>query len=254
MSQTYRPSRDAVSRAYGLGGPRARTPMDGATSPDMEDVIRQHAHIVSRVARRIARRTGGAVDMDDLVSAGMLGLIDAHGKYSPDGGRDFATYAEFRIKGSILDELRRMDPMSQPMRRKARAIEKARHALSHELGREPLDTELAVRMGLRVEELERLLDEVQPMTFVGVTEVDFTDLRDELALSRMNRAAMKATLVRAISDLPERIQQVLSLYYFHDLTLREIGEVLEVTEARVCQLHKEAIKRMRAFLEQGDDK
>lgn len=242
MSQGFR---DHLSRTYGLSGrsPRAAS--------DVDELIREHAHIVVRVARRIARRTGGAVDVDDLVSAGMLGLIDAHGKYSPDGGRDFGTYAEFRIKGSILDELRRMDPMTQPMRRKARALDKARGALRQDLGRDASDEELAERLSVDVEQLRQMVDEVQPMTFVGVDEVDFTDLRDELALARVDRATLKATLAKAIGSLPERTQQLLSLYYFHDLTLREIGEVLEVTEARVCQLHKEAMKRMREFLGEG---
>lgn len=244
--------REQLSRTYGLGPPKRRAPGADGDSAVVDALVREHAHIVSRVARRIARRTGGAVDMDDLISAGMLGLIDAHGKYSPEGGRDFATYAEFRIKGSILDELRRMDPMSQPMRRKARAIEKARVALRNELGRDPADPELAERMQIEVEQLQRMVDEVQPMTFVGVNEVDFTDLRDELALARLDRTTLKATLVKAIATLPERTQQVLAMYYFHDLTLREIGEVLEVTEARVCQLHKEAVRRLRDFLEEAE--
>lgn len=244
--------RDQLSRTYGLGPAKRRAPGSDADSAIIDAVIREHAHIVSRVARRIARRTGGAVEMDDLISAGMLGLIDAHGKYSPDGGRDFATYAEFRIKGSILDELRRMDPMSQPMRRKARAIEKARLALRNELGRDPGDPELADRLQVDVDQLQRMVDEVQPMTFVGVNEVDFTDLRDELALARLDRTTLKATLVKAIATLPERTQQILAMYYFHDLTLREIGDVLEVTEARVCQLHKEAVRRLRDFLAEAD--
>lgn len=239
--------RDQLNRTYGLDTHNRRVSPGGSPS-GVEAMIREHAHIVNRVARRIARRTGGAVDVDDLISAGMLGLIDAHTKYSPDGGREFATYAEFRIKGSILDELRRMDPMSQPMRRKARAIDKARTALGQELGREASDQELAERLNVAVEQLRQMVDEVQPMTFIGINEVDFTDLRDELALVRLDRATLKGTLVKAIGSLPERIQQVLALYYFHDLTLREIGDVLEVTEARVCQLHKEAIKRMREFL------
>ena len=240
--------RDQLTRAYGRTPSSHGMAAASAVSPDIDQVIREHAHIVGRVARRIARRTGGVVEMDDLVSAGMLGLIDAHGKYSAAGGRDFATYAEFRIKGSILDELRRMDPMSQPMRRKARAIERATARLSHELGREPSVEELATAMGLDADELRKHMEEVQPVTFIGVSEVDFSDLRDELALQKLDRAAMKAALARGLRELPERSQQLIALYYFHDLTLREIGEVLDVTEARVCQLHKEAVKRLRASL------
>ena len=211
-----------------------------------EAVVREYAHLVRKIARRFARASGGAVDVEDLTSVGMMGLLDAHGRYDPEGGRRFEVYAEFRVRGAIIDEMRRLDPMSQPMRRKARAMTRVRQGLAQELGREPTSEEHAERMGVSLDEFHRLQNELQPQ--IHISDDGATDICDNLAFSALDKVSMHSVVSKAIKMLPERSQQVLALYYFQDLTLREIGEVLEVTEARVCQLHKEAVLQMRKFI------
>jgi len=213
---------------------------------DQERIVREHAGLVRRVARRFARASGGAVDVEDLTSVGMMGLLDAHGKYDPAGGRSFEVYAEFRVRGAIIDEMRRMDPMTQPMRRKARALARARDAAAQELGCQPTEEELAAHMHMELDALQSMRRDVQPQIFVSDDGV--VDICDDLVMSALDRVSMHSMVSKSIESLPERLQQVLALYYFEDLTLREIGLVLELTEARVCQLHKEAVVKMQKYL------
>jgi RNA polymerase sigma factor for flagellar operon FliA len=218
--------------------------------PTVDEIVKTHAHLVWRQARRFARTSGGVLDVDDLVSVGLMGLIQAHSSYDAAGGRPFGTYAEFRIRGAILDELRRFDPMSQPARRKAKSYDKAVSQLSNQLGREPDEDELATFLELSLADLQKLRKDTQAVRFVSPDVAEFDDIREVLSRSKMNRADLRVVLVDALSKLEERDQQVLALYYFHDLNLREIGEVLSVTEARVCQLHKAAVISLRGILRQ----
>lgn len=247
MNPEIKPPLPRQARAYAKNEARGRTQPSATT---LEAVVRDYAGLVRRVARRMARATGGAVDLDDLTSVGVLGLIDAHQRYDPSGGRPFPVYAEYRIRGAILDELRRLDPMTQPMRRRARAMDKARRELATILGREPEDQELAEHMGVTLERVQTDRRELQPQSFVPEDEVD--DIRPDLAGGAADRASTKSALAAAIRTLPERQQQILALYYFEDLTLKEIGTILEVTEARVCQLHKVAVVALREQLTMDD--
>jgi RNA polymerase sigma factor for flagellar operon FliA len=236
-----------LQKARAMTYQRAQAELARLESPaELQEVVREHAPLVRRVARRYARSVGGAVDLDDLTSVGVMGLIDAFRRYDPGGGREFRVYAEFRIRGAILDELRRLDPMTQPMRRRVRALEKHRRQLATELGREPTPTELAAHAGVPVERMQAELAELQPQQFVPETELD--DIRNDLAHASADKLSLRSALVKAIAELSDRHQKILSLYYLHDLTLREIGEVLDVTEARVCQLHKAAVGELRARL------
>ena len=237
--------RAKINQAYG-GGP-------GKTAHqkenDLDQVVRDHAALVRKVARRYVRASGGAVDIDDLTSVGMMGLIDAHGRYDPAGGRSFEVYAEFRIRGAIVDEMR-VDPMSQPMRRKARSLARHRDELAQSLGREPASEEIAEFMGMELGDYQSLVNEVQPQVFLGNDMIP--DLSDDISTLPADRMVIQDALGAAIESLPERSQQVLALYYYEDLTLREVGTVLELTEARVCQIHKEAVNGMKAFMRRQD--
>ena len=222
--------------------------------PSLEDAVREYAPLVWRQARRYSRTSGGALDTDDLVQVGLMGLIQAHSSYEPEGGRAFSVFAEFRIRGAILDELRKHDPLSQPARKKQRQMEAAASRLATRLGRIPTEEELAEEMDISLDALQTQRNQLQAVRFVPDDEGKIDDFRSELVSSQVPRNQLRLMLVDALTKLPERDQQVLALYYFHDLNLREIGEVMDVTEARVCQLHKAAVGRLRDLLQVDEDR
>jgi len=211
-------------------------------------LIREHAAQVRRIARRYVRASGGAVELEDLYSVGIIGLLQADAAFDDSQGRPFAVYAEHRIRGAILDELRRRDTMSQPLRRKARALDQATQRLKQRLGRAPTEAELAAEMELDVDEVQKNRREVQAHRFVSYDDGRGHDLRRVMAGSSLQSQTMRIALREGIERLPERLQLVLGLYYMEDLNLREVGEVLGVTEARVCQLHKKAVDELRKVL------
>ena len=242
------PTRERLRQTYGDAKAPAKTKKksDAAT---IEKVVIEHIEQVQRISRRVARSTGGAIDADDLFSVGVIGLIQAHESYDPSGGRPFHVYAEYRIRGSMLDEMRRLDPMSQPMRKKSRTLDRAVNALSHILNRAPTEEELAEHMEMSLEAVQQLRREVHQHRFVAYEDSRIDDLRVSISESGLAGPSGKVALANAISKLEERLQQILALYYFHDLSLKEIGQVLDVTEARVCQLHKKAVDDLRKVLE-----
>ena len=239
--------RRQLTRAYGKAGATRPAAVD-EDRPPIEQVIQENTPLVRRVARRHARVTGGALDLDDLISVGIMGLIQAHNNFDSSTGKPFRVYAEFRIRGAILDELRRIDPMSQPRRRKVRKFEAAIAALANELGRRPSESELAEHLGLSLDQLQSMRQDLQQIRFVPADTTGVDDIRVDLANTRVDRQTLHLVLTNAIEQLVERDQQVLGLYYFHDMKLREIGEILGVTEARVCQLHKAAVQKLRVVL------
>ena len=217
-------------------------------SEPLDKVVRDHADLVRRMARRYVRATGAAVDMDDLLSVGVMGLLEAHQLYDPSGGRPFRVYAEFRVRGAILDELRRLDPMSQSMRRKVKAFVRAKKDLANCLGREPNEEELAEHLEVSLDEVHKLRRGVEHR-FVPYDKTNPSELISNAARSKKDSTQLRLTLSKAIEKLPERDQQLLALYYLQDLTMKEIGRILELTEARISQLHKQAVKKLRAILE-----
>ena len=241
MTSSTDSMRARLKQAYGSSANAPPNP-----EAELERIVVEHAGLVRKVARRFVRASGGAVDMDDLTSVGMMGLIDAHRRYDPAGGRSFEVYAEFRVRGAIVDEMRRLDPMSQPMRRKARSMGRHKDQLSQELGRSPTSEEMADSMGLTLEDYQGLERDVQPHVFLGNDIIP--DLSDDISTMPADKLVLKDVLGAAIASLPERSQQVLALYYYEDLTLREVGVVMELTEARVCQIHKEAVVDMNSFM------
>ena len=205
---------------------------------------------VRRVVLRMARRLPSHVRVEDLMGAGFVGLLEAMERYDPRRVTDFETFAEFRVKGALLDELRRRDLMARDARLAANQFEHAVAALARELGREPEEVEIAEHFGLPVEELRQRLERLTPVQVVSLddaTDAAFPSLT-ESPFDATARQEMLERLVIAISKLGERHQQVLQLYYREDLTLREIGLVLEVTESRVCQILTEATLRLRVLL------
>ena len=229
-------------------------------------LIVRYSPLVKYVAGRVAVGLPQNVEQSDLVSYGIFGLIDAIEKFDLDRGYKFETYAIARIKGAILDELRSIDWVPRSVRAKARAIEKAYGKLESELHRTPSDSELAEELDLTDDQLQTTLGQISFTGLVALDEMlsggdrgDATTLGDTLPDSGQGPVAayeveeMRHTLADAINRLPEREKTVLTLYYYEGLTLAEIGEVLGVTESRVCQIHTKAILQLRSRLRAADD-
>jgi RNA polymerase sigma factor FliA len=215
-------------------------------SKDDEAVLQRYGPLVERVARRLVARTGLHSAYDDLWSAGALGLLEAVRRFEADKGASFETFAEHRIRGAMLDELRRMDHLPRRLRSRTDDVQKARKKLGGELGREPTTEEIAAELDIDVEEASQMESLLAPIVPI---ESAMPFLKDEASLDDpLLRAEAVRGLTSAIEDLPERLQLVLSLHYVEDLTYREIGQVLKVSEPRVCQLHAEALGKLREIM------
>ena len=224
---------------------------------DRDLLVRRHLPLVRRVARLHAGRLPAGVELDDLVSWGTLGLLAAVERYDPSRDAGFAAYTRFRIRGAILDQLRQYDWRPRSVREKAAAVGRAARDAERRLGRPASERELATTLGLPLAQYHTLLDEIAPVALVGLDDVapDLpSDWRGQAepdeplaVLLARERTRLVAAAVRR---LPEREQLVLSLYYRDELTMKEVGEVLGVTESRVSQLHTQALIRVRASLEQ----
>jgi len=217
---------------------------------------------VRYLARRIHERLPRHVPLEDLVHAGVIGLIDALNKFDRSKHVQFSSYAKFRIRGAILDSLREMDWGPRELRRKARGVEEAHRKLSMELSRAPTENEMAAALGLALKEFQQLLGELDGLE-VGSLRIESPwdgkeeDLCDYLPSApedtpffRCLRGEMKDLLARVIAELPAKEQQVLALYYFEELTMKEVGAVLGIGESRVSQIHSLAVVRLRARLEE----
>ena len=230
---------------------------------DRDRLILTYAPLVKYVAGRLGSGLPAHVDEGDLVSYGLLGLIGAIERYDPEREIKFETYAIVRIKGAIIDELRALDWVPRSVRSRAREIERAIAELEAKLGRAPTDEEIAKKLGITEEELEEslgeiarssiaALDELWTVSGSGGDQVALIDtIEDESApdpQGTLSVTEQKEALADAIARLPEREKLVITLYYYEELTLREIGEVLGVTESRVSQLHTKAVLRLRSRL------
>ena len=225
---------------------------------DKEECLKEYAPLVKRIAHHMMVKLPNSVEVDDLVQAGMIGLLDAAGRYDEFRGAQFETYAAQRIRGAMLDELRGADWLPRSMRRDMRRIEVAIHRLQQQLGRAPLESEIAKELEVSLPEYQQMLQEARGAQLVYYEDFhdedneDFFDRHDfdndsnPLALLQDER--FKVALIKAIDQLPERERLMMSLHYEQDLNLREIGEVMEVSESRVCQLHSQAVARLRSTL------
>src|SRR5689334_4219571 len=233
---------------------RARKPSAKALAEKRREYAAKFFPYIEKVARRLARRLPAHVEIDDLISSGVIGLMEAAERFDPKRVDRFEAFAEFRIRGAMLDDLRARDTLSRDMRRLSNELRDATRRLEAQLGRTPDHEEIAKRLGLGVDELYARQQKLSGSSVVGIDDAGPDLLErtgDQTAddpFEIASRREMMQRLVSGIGQLPEKMQQVLSLYYCDNLNLKEIGAVLGVTESRVCQIHGEATRRLRDSL------
>lgn len=232
------------------------------TNCETDAMVMRHAELVKRIAYHLAGRLPASVEVTDLIQAGMLGLLEAAANYTSDRGASFETYAGIRIRGAMLDALRKLDWAPRSVHRKARAAAAAVREVEAEFGREARDGEIAERMGVSLGEYHKISHDAASCR---VASLDDASGDDDSLLGRVEDATadpfldateegFRASLAAAIKELPERERLVMSLYYDDELNLKEIGAVLKVTESRVCQLHGQALVRLKARLADWRDR
>ena len=224
--------------------------------------VKQYAPLVKYVAGKVAMGMPGSVEFDDLVGFGVFGLFDAIEKYDPSKAVKFKTYAVTRIRGAIFDELRTIDWVPRSVRQKTREVEDTVRDLEANLGRSANEDEIAKAMGMNLPDFQQLLLKISGTSILSINEVWYSgEDNDRVSIAEtiespsslnpdtiVEKDEIKRVIVEAINELPEKEKKVLVLYYYEDLTLKEIGQVLEVTESRISQLHTKAITRLRGRL------
>ena len=227
-----------------------------------DEIVKKYLYLVKYVAGRVAIGLPPNVEFNDLVSYGILGLFDAINKYDVSQGNKFETYAVSRVRGSIMDELRKLDWAPRLLRKKAREIDKKCKELEEKNGRMATDDEVAKSLKMTTEELNGIYSDLNSTTFLSLDEVWQNDdgnkpisrlqtIEDSLITNQftyVHQSEVRDLLAGAINELPEKEKLVVVLYYYENLTLREIGEILDVSESRVCQIHTKVITRMRSHL------
>lgn len=221
-----------------------------------ESLVKSHALLVKRIAYHLSGRLPQSVQLDDLMQAGMLGLLEAVRHYDDSKGASFETYAGIRIRGHMLDEVRRNDWVPRSVYRNARMISKAVKLVENRLGRDAKDQEVALELGISLTEYHDMLNDSNGAHLFGFDDLGITDdvLKDDkIGFStephvNAQHDDTRAQLAQIIASLPKNERLVLSLYYEHDLNLKEIGDVLNVTESRVSQIHSQATHRIKARL------
>jgi RNA polymerase sigma factor FliA len=246
--------RDGAISCYPPGGSGAP-----ALTAEQERVLLEHLPIVRFLARRIHERLPQHVEIEDLVSAGVVGLMDAFAKFDPGKKVQFRSYAQFRIRGAILDSLRTLDWSPRELRRKGRAVEEAIRVLTARTGRAPAEPEIAAEMGLSLDDYQQLLGDLKGLEIgtlhlernedSGEEELAYVPGRpDEDPLFRCLKGELEDRLAEAIARLPDRERLVMTLYYYEEMTMREIGLALGVVESRVSQVHASAVVHLRSAL------
>lgn len=222
-------------------------------------MITKYAYLVKYLAGRVAARIPSSVIFDELISAGSMGLIDAVDKYDPKKNVGLKTYAQYRIKGAILDELRNMDWYSRSMRKKIQNIEKAAHAVEFREGRPAQDVEIAEELGVTIEGYFKMLSDIHGAALLSLDDYIRNDDNETHSMSTFSegmksddspsenimKKELKDVVAEAIRKLTEKEQLVISLYYYDELTLKEIGKVMDLTESRICQIHTMALIKMK---------
>jgi RNA polymerase sigma factor for flagellar operon FliA len=224
-----------------------------------DQLIMDYSPLIRFVAQRIASRLPSNIDIEDLISSGVIGLMDAIDKYDPSRDNKFKTYAEFRIRGAILDELRSQDWVPRSVRDKAKRLDRMAADLEQKFGRKPTDDELSQALGMPIEEFFDMNAKVKGVQLLSIDDfggtngsADRRSLLESLEnpnsknpFAQLRNASARDILRKHIEELPEKQKLVLQLYYFEDLNLKEIGRILEVTESRVSQLHTQAIEKLK---------
>jgi RNA polymerase sigma factor for flagellar operon FliA len=228
-----------------------------------EQIVLEHAPLIRYIVNRIAVRLPSHIDLDDLHNTGVIGLMDAIEKYDPEKNCKFKTYAEFRIKGAILDQLRSLDWVPRSVRQKGRRLERAYGEVEQRLGRSASEEEVADSLGLQLDKFHELLNQVRGVSLVNLEELRGTssdgertgsyadiveDVHSENPFSALKQQETRHVIGDTISSLPEKERLVLTLYYYEDLNMKEIGSILGITESRVCQIHTKAVGRLRSKL------
>ncbi|MDP3182620.1 MAG: FliA/WhiG family RNA polymerase sigma factor [Desulfobaccales bacterium] len=229
---------------------------------EQEQMVRQYAPLIKYIASRLALRLPSHISLEDLISSGIIGLIDAIHKFDPAKNISFKTYAEFRIKGAMLDELRSLDWMPRSVRKKSHLVEQAYAKLQKSLGRPAEAEEVARVMGLELEDFYRLLDETKAVSLVALDgprktmsrsleqlEPDLPEILQDAqvwdSFLTVYFSELQEIMVQAIEALPDKEKLLISLYYYEELTMKEIGEIMGYTESRISQLHTLATYRLR---------
>ena len=230
-----------------------------------EQIVLEHAPLIRYIVYRIAVRLPSHIDLDDLHNTGVIGLMDAIEKYDPDKNCKFKTYAEFRIKGAILDQLRSLDWVPRSVRQKSRRLERAYSEVEQRLGRAANDDEVADSLGLQIEKFHELMNQVRGTSLVNLEEIRGTnsdgdqagtfadiveDVNSENPFASVKTIEMKEVGAETIASLPEKERLVISLYYYEDLNMKQIGGILGITESRVCQIHTKSVQRLRLKLKE----
>jgi RNA polymerase sigma factor for flagellar operon FliA len=228
-----------------------------------EQIVLEHGPLIRYIVNRIAVRLPSHIDLDDLHNTGVIGLIDAIDKYDPDKNCKFKTYAEFRIKGAILDQLRSLDWVPRSVRQKSRRLERAYGEVEQRLGRSASDEEVADSLGLQIDKFHELMNQVRGISLVNLEEIRgggqdgdrngtfadiVEDVHSENPFASLKLAEQRNIVADTIATLPEKERLVVSFYYYDDLNMKEIGNILGITESRVCQIHTKAMLRLRAKL------
>lgn len=248
-----------------MAAERCPQPRPMLSAEERERLILEHVGLVRYIVGRVAVRLPDSVEREDLESAGIIGLIKAADRFEPGRGIKFATYASSVIRGEVMELLRSRDWAPRSVRKRYRELERTIATLQRQLGRQPTEEEIARALRLTPDQYRELLAATSAMAISSLEELMEADESSEPDEARLpgepqswgedpaqivDREALKELLARAVEQLPERDRIVIGLYYQDELTLREIGEVLEVTESRVCQIHTQAIARLRACVEE----
>ncbi len=217
------------------------------------DLVVQYAPLVKRIAMHLISRLPPSVLLEDLIQAGMIGLLEAYKQYDASQGASFQTYAGIRIRGAMLDEIRRLDWTPRSVHRKAREVAEAIHAIERETGRDAKDAEVAERLGISLDEYHQILQDVASSKIFSIDQEDpESGETPEIAadepnpLGHLQQEGFQASLAAAIASLSEREQLVMQLYYDEELNLKEIGAVLGVSESRVSQIHGRILLKLKA--------
>lgn len=228
------------------------------------EIVEKYLPLVKTVVGRIAMTLPAHVDIEDLYSSGLVGLLNAVRNFDPKNGNTFETYARFRIRGAVFDELRRLDWVPRSVHSKARKVQNVVHELEQARGRIPTNDEMARALKITPSEYEQWLIEIRPATFVcldaaahhdedGAAQYEnIADARQEDPWDGTAKRELARLIAARIEELPEMQRKVLALYYFEDMRLREIAEAFGLTESRICQIHSQAILALRSYLDKHD--
>ena len=236
---------------------KANTASVSAGKPANDDLVIMHGPLVKRIAFHLMNRLPPSVQADDLIQAGMIGLIEAAKNFDPEQGASFETYAGIRIRGAMLDEIRRTDWTPRSVHRKAREVAEAVRKIENREGRDARDVEVAREMGIELNDYHKILQDAtgcrifsfEDPASLGEEGFASNERQSNQPYENLQKENFKSGLADAIKGLPERERLVMALYYDEELNLREIGEILGVSESRVCQIHGQSLIRLRARIE-----